>query len=138
MLPPTALFMVDSFPLNFSILNHQTFSNTELTLKPMTLFNYCQIWVLNLPNFLFLYYNCLNLQSQLQKIGKWPQFCIVSASFTIQFGKLKSSKDGNLLNWKCFSIQLFSWNRIIKLIKSIFDDFKTQLSELHFQMLTLN
>jgi hypothetical protein len=49
-------------------------------------FNYCQILVLNLPNFLFSYYNCLNLQSKSLEIGKWAQLCIVSASFTIQFG----------------------------------------------------
>ncbi len=32
------------------------------------------------------------------KIGKWPQFCIVSASFIIQYRYLKSSNHGNLAN----------------------------------------
>ncbi len=59
-----------------------------------------------MPTFLFLYYNCI-IQSQLLKIGKWPQFWIVSASFTIQFGNLKRSKDGNLLNWKWFFTSTF-------------------------------
>ncbi len=57
--------------LNISISNYQTFSNTELTLKPIQhFFNYCQIWVLNLPNFLFLYYKSFfdNFKTQLSKL----------------------------------------------------------------------
>jgi hypothetical protein len=49
---------------------------------------------------------------------------------------LKSSNHENLPNWACYSIQFFSWNQFTKLINSIFDNIKTQLSE--FKLLNYN
>ncbi len=53
-----------------------------------------------------------------------------SERLTIQCQLLKSSNDGNLPNPKWYSIQPDSCNQLSELMKSIFHNFKTQLSKL--------
>jgi hypothetical protein len=69
-----------------------------LTLKPIQHFQFLSNLGNKFAKFPIFILELSQLAKPVTKIGKWPQFCTVSASFTIQFGKLKSSNHENLPN----------------------------------------